>query len=203
MTSSISQKTKNLQIEDVKYCFETQINWKRIFSKIRDAYSDDGFRSNGDNMLRSKILEIIVSCFSELKYVDEDGVDFVINIHGQLVNIEAKFQKGYFGKKRKYGTLKMKNYRSDTGEKAFQRMKSEKKFDYVMIIDPKAYRVALIGRDVVQKYYVSSGDGINAIIPHDELTYVDLPVALFPNPSSSDKISKLVFNTIENWALSI
>jgi hypothetical protein len=170
-----------------------------IFGAIKDAYCDTGFKSNSDNFIRAKVLELSVVSFSNLIYVDEDGVDFSLNVNGQEVLIEGKFLKGFFKKNGTCSEVKMKNYRGDVSESTFQRFKNENKFDYVMVIDRNCYKVALASRETAQKYYVSKGDGVMAQIPYNELTILDLDISNFTFPSSSDRLSTVIHEAIINW----
>jgi hypothetical protein len=184
---------------EFKNICETQFDWNLIFGAVKDAYSDKGFKSNSDNFLRAKVFELAIACFSQVEYIDEDGVDFLLKVLEELVRIEAKFLKGFFKKDGTCKDVKMKNYRGDVTEVAFNRYKTEDKFDYVMIIDRDAYRVAIASRETAQKYYVSKGDGVMVQFPIEELTILDLDIANFTFPSSPDRLSDLLRETIINW----
>lgn len=184
---------------EFKNICETQFDWNLIFGAVKDAYSDKGFKSNSDNFLRAKVFELAIACFSQVEYIDEDGVDFLLKVLEELVRIEAKFLKGFFKKDGTCKDVKMKNYRGDVTEVAFNRYKTEDKFDYVMIIDRDAYRVAIASRETAQKYYVSKGDGVMVQFPIEELTILDLDIANFTFPSSPDKLSDLLRETMINW----
>jgi hypothetical protein len=184
---------------EFKNICETEFDWNLIFGAVRDAYSDKGFKSNSDNFLRAKVFELAIACFSQVEYIDEDGVDFLLKVLEELVRIEAKFLKGFFKKDGTCKDVKMKNYRGDVTEVAFNRYKTEDKFDYVMIIDRDAYRVAIASRETAQKYYVSKGDGVMVQFPTDELTILDLDIANFTFPSSPDRLSDLLRETMINW----
>lgn len=188
-----------ITIQEFKKICETQFNWNMIFGAVKDAYSDKGFKSNSDNFIRAKVLELAIVSFSELVYVDEDGVDFSLNIDGQEVLIEGKFLKGFFKRNGTCKDVKMKNYRGDVSEAAFNRFKSENKFDYVMIVDRDCYKVALASRETAQKYYVSKGDGVMAQIPYQELTVLDLDISSFTFPSSNVKLSDVIHEAIISW----
>jgi hypothetical protein len=184
---------------EFKNICETQFDWNLIFGAVKDAYSDKGFKSNSDNFLRAKVFELAIACFSQVEYIDEDGVDFLLKVLEELVRIEAKFLKGFFKKDGTCKDVKMKNYRGDVTEVAFNRYKTEDKFDYVMIIDRDAYRVAIASRETAQKYYVSKGDGVMVQFPIEELTILDLDIANFTFPSSPDRLSDLLRETMINW----
>ena len=184
---------------EFKNICETEFDWNLIFGAVKDAYSDKGFKSNSDNFLRAKVFELAIACFSQVEYIDEDGVDFLLKVLGELVRIEAKFLKGFFKKDGTCKDVKMKNYRGDVSEVAFNRFKTEDKFDYVMIIDRDAYRVAIASRETAQKYYVSKGDGVMVQFPIDELTVLDLDIANFTFPASPDRLSDLLRETMINW----
>jgi len=184
---------------EFKNICETEFDWNLIFGAVRDAYSDKGFKSNSDNFLRAKVFELAIACFSQVEYIDEDGVDFLLKVLGELVRIEAKFLKGFFKKDGTCKDVKMKNYRGDVTEVAFNRYKTEDKFDYVMIIDRDAYRVAIASRETAQKYYVSKGDGVMVQFPTDELTILDLDIQNFTFPTSPDRLSDLLRETMINW----
>ena len=184
---------------EFKNICETEFDWNLIFGAVRDAYSDKGFKSNSDNFLRAKVFELAIACFSQVEYIDEDGVDFLLKVLGELVRIEAKFLKGFFKRDGTCKDVKMKNYRGDVTEVAFNRYKTEDKFDYVMIIDRDAYRVAIASRETAQKYYVSKGDGVMVQFPIDELTVLDLDIANFTFPTSPDRLSDLLRETMINW----
>lgn len=181
-----------------KIC-ETEFDWNLIFGAVRDAYSDKGFKSNSDNFLRAKVFELAIACFSQTEYVDEDGVDFLLKVLEEIVRIEAKFLKGFFKKDGTCKDVKMKNYRGDVTEVAFNRYKTEDKFDYVMIIDRDSYKVAIASRETAQKYYVSKGDGVMVQFPIEELTILDLDIANFTFPESPDRLSDLLRETMINW----
>ena len=154
-----------ITIERFKKICESEFNWDLIFGAVKDAYSDKGFRSNSDNFLRAKVFELAIECFSKVEYVDEDGVDFILELKGETIRIEVKFLKGFFKKDGTCKDVKMKNYRGDVTEIAFNRYKTEDKFDYVMIIDRDSYRVAIASRETAPKYYVSKGDGVMVQFP--------------------------------------
>jgi len=181
-----------------KIC-ETEFDWNFIFGAVKDAYSDKGFKSNSDNFLRAKVFELAIACFSQTEYVDEDGVDFLLKVLEEIVRIEAKFLKGFFKKDGTCKDVKMKNYRGDVTEVAFNRYKTEDKFDYVMIIDRDSYKVAIASRETAQKYYVSKGDGVMVQFPIKELTILDLDIANFTFPESPDRLSDLLRETMINW----
>ena len=184
---------------EFKQICETEFDWNLIFGAVKDAYSDKGFKSNSDNFLRAKVFELAIACFSQLEYVDEDGLDFLLKVLEEIIRIEAKFLKGFFKKDGTCKDVKMKNYRGDVTEVAFNRYKTEDKFDYVMIIDRDAYRVAIASRETAQKYYVSKGDGVMVQFPIDELTILDLDIANFTFPTSPDRLSDLLRETMINW----
>jgi hypothetical protein len=184
---------------EFKNICETEFDWNLIFGAVKDAYSDKGFKSNSDNFLRAKVFELAIACFSQVEYIDEDGVDFLLKVLEELVRIEAKFLKGFFKKDGTCKDVKMKNYRGDVSEVAFNRFKTEDKFDYVMIIDRDAYRVAIASRETAQKYYVSKGDGVMVQFPINELTVLDLDIANFTFPASPDRLSDLLRETMINW----
>jgi hypothetical protein len=188
-----------ITIQELKEICQTDFNWNNIFGAIKDAYSDSGFKSNSDNFIRAKVLELSIVSFSELTYLDEDGVDFSLDVNGQPVLIECKFLKGFFKKDGTCKDVKMKNYRGDVSESAFQRFKTENKFDYVMIIDRDCYKVALASRDTAQKYYVSKGDGVVSQLPYNELTILDLDLDNFTFPSSDVTLSSVIHEAIINW----
>ena len=184
---------------EFKNICETEFDWNLIFGAVKDAYYDKGFKSNSDNFLRAKVFELAIACFSHAEYIDEDGVDFLLKVLGELVRIEAKFLKGFFKRDGTCKDVKMKNYRGDVTEVAFNRYKTEDKFDYVMIIDRDAYRVAIASRETAQKYYVSKGDGVMVQFPIDELTILDLDIQNFTFPTSPDRLSDLLRETMINW----
>jgi len=184
---------------EFKNICETEFDWNLIFGAVRDAYFDKGFKSNSDNFLRAKVFELAITCFSQVEYVDEDGVDFLLKVLEDCLRIEAKFLKGFFKKDGTCKDVKMKNYRGDVSEVAFNRFKTEDKFDYVMIIDRDAYRVAIASRETAQKYYVSKGDGVMVQFPINELTVLDLDIANFTFPASPDRLSDLLRETMINW----
>jgi hypothetical protein len=188
-----------ISIQELKTICENDFDWNKIFGAVNDAYCDKGFRSNADNFIRAKILELSVVSFSELIHIDEDGVDFLLMVDGKKVLIECKFLKGFFKSNGTCKEVKMKNYRGKVDEEAFNRFKTENKFHYVMIIDRDCYKVALASKETAQKYYVSKGDGVMSQIPYDELTILDLDVDSFTFPSSNVKLSELIHETMINW----
>jgi hypothetical protein len=189
----------NTTLQDFKLICENEFDWNMIFGAVKQAYSDKGFKSNSDNFLRAKVFELAISCFSQVEYVDEDGVDFILKVLQDTIRIEAKFLKGFFKKNGTCKDVKMKNYRGDVTEVAFNRYKTEDKFDYVMIIDRDAYKVAIAPREVAQKYYVSKGDGVMVSFPVDELTILNLDCNSFTFPESPDMLSDLIRETMINW----
>jgi hypothetical protein len=188
-----------ITIQELKTICENEFDWNMIFGAVNDAYSDDGFKSNADNFIRAKVLELSVVCFSELIHIDQDGVDFLLMVDGEEVLIECKFLKGFFKKDGTCKEVKMKNYRGDVSEEAFNRVKAENKFHYVMIVDRNCYKVALASKDTAQKYYVSKGDGVMSQMPYNELTILDLDVDNFTFPCSDVKLSELIYQTIITW----
>lgn len=188
-----------ISIQELKTVCEKEFDWNMIFGAVKDAYSDVGFKSNSDNFIRAKVLELAVVSFSELKYLDEDGVDFSLTVNSEEVLIECKFFKGFFKSNGTCKEVKMKNYRGKVDEDAFNRFKTENKFHYVMIIDRDCYKVALASRETAQKYYVSKGDGVMSQMPYNELTILDLDVSSFTFPSSDVKLSDVIKESIINW----
>jgi hypothetical protein len=184
---------------EFKNICEKQFDWNMIFGAVKDAYSDKGFKSNSDNFLRAKVFELAIACFSQVEYIDEDGVDFLLQVLEECIRIEAKFLKGFFKKDGTCKEVKMKNYRGDVTEVAFNRYQTENKFDYVMIIDRDSYKVAIASRETAQKYYVSKGDGVMVQFPTNELTILDLDIANFTFPASPDRLSDLLRETMINW----
>ena len=73
--------------EQFKQICETEFDWNMIFGAVKDAYSDKGFKSNSDNFLRAKVFELAITCFSQVEYVDEDGVDFILKVNGETIQI--------------------------------------------------------------------------------------------------------------------
>ena len=199
MTSISIQDSKTITIDDIKYCLETQFNWNKIFGAIKDLYLDEGFQSNSDNMLRSKLFEWTIEHLSDCVYVDQQGVDFVLKLYDIIVKLEAKFQKNYFGVTKKVGNIKMKNYRGSTDNDTYERMRNENKFDYLMIIDTAQYRIGLADRETAQKYYYHYGDGIWTKIPHSELTMIDICPSSFTLPSSDDKFFDTIKPSYIKW----
>lgn len=185
--------------EQFKKICETEFDWNMIFGAVKDAYSDKGFKSNSDNFLRAKVFELAIACFSQVEYIDEDGVDFLLKVLEECIRIEAKFLKGFFKKDGTCKEVKMKNYRGDVTEVAFNRYKTEDKFDYVMIIDRDSYKVAIASRETAQKYYVSKGDGVMVQFPINELSVLDLDISNFTFPTSPDRLSDLLRETMINW----
>lgn len=188
-----------ITIQELKTVCEEDFDWNMIFGAVKDAYEDKGFKSNADNFIRAKVLELAVVSFSDLIHVDEDGIDFHLMVNDNLVRIEGKFLKGFFNKNGTCRDVKMKNYRGDVTEVAFNKFRTEDKFDYVMIVDRNCYKVALASRETAQKYYVSKGDGVVSQMPYKELTILDLDVNSFTFPSSDVKLSELIHETIINW----
>lgn len=196
-----------ISIQELKKVCETEFDWDMIFGAVKDAYSDEGFKSKSDNFIRSRIQELSVVTCSKLIHIDEDGVDFSLMVGDKEVLIEGKFQKDFFKlvrnrKTKKFHTgnkVKMKNYRGKINEHTFNRFKEENKFDYVMIVDANQLKVALASKETAQKYYVHDGDGVFSHLPYDELTYLDLDVNNFTFPSSNTKLSDEINETIINW----
>lgn len=184
---------------EFKNICETQFDWNLIFGTVKDAYSDTGLKSNSDNFLRAKVFELAIECFSQVEYVDQNGVDFLLNVNGEVIRIEAKFLKGFFKKDGTCKDVKMKNYRGDVSEVAFNRFKTEDKFDYVMIVDRDAYKVAIASRETTQSHYVSKGDGVMAQFPLHDLTILDLDVETFTFPASPDRLSDVLREAMINW----
>jgi hypothetical protein len=188
-----------ITIQELKTVCEKDFDWNMIFGAVKDAYEDKGFKSNADNFIRAKVLELSVVSFSELVHIDEDGVDFLLIVNGEVVLIECKFLKGFFKKDGTCKEVKMKNYRGKVDEEAFNRFRTENKFHYVMIVDRDCYKVALASKDTAQKYYVSKGDGVMSRIPYNELSVLDLDINSFTFPSSDVKLSELIHDTMINW----
>jgi hypothetical protein len=188
-----------ITITEFKKICETEFDWNMIFGVVKDAYSDKGFKSNSDNFLRAKVFELAIACFSQAEYIDEDGVDFLLKVNEETVRIEAKFLKGFFKKDGTCKDVKMKNYRGDVTEVAFNRYQTENKFDYVMIIDRNSYKVAIASRETAQKYYVNKGDGVMVQFSIDELTILDLDITNFTFPASPDRLSDVLLKAMNDW----
>jgi hypothetical protein len=185
--------------EEFKQICETQIDWNRVFGAFNDVSSDPGLKSNADNFFRSKAFELAICCFSPFKYVDEDGVDFHMDYNGETIRIEQKALKGFFYGNGKCKQVKMKNYRGDVSETAFNRFKTEDKFDFVMIIDYLNYKVAIASRETAQECYVSKGDGVMSTFTPNVLTVLNIDPNTFTFPSSDVKLSETMNQTIVEW----
>jgi len=188
-----------LSHSDFRSILETSFDWNMIFGVVRDAYSDPGFTSNSDNFLRAKVLELAIECFSDVRYIDENGCDFVLEKNGEITRIEAKFLKKFFKKNGTCKSVKIKNYRGDVSNVAFSKYSKEDKYDYLMIVDTVNYAVAIIDRNTAQKYYVSSGDGINGEFPKEKLTILNLNPQNFTLPVNTDLLSTVIKRSMIDW----
>ena len=188
-----------ITIEYLKTVCEIQWDWNNILGAIKEVYADKGFKSRADNFLRSRIVELCLPAFSSIIHIDEDGIDFELIVEGIKVFIEGKFGQGYLLKRGGTSKIKMKNYYGKINDETFEKFKSETKLDYLMIVDTKYYKVALTTREIAQKYYFTSGDGVKTVIPENELVYLDLDISNFTFPSSGVKISQVLNEVITDW----
>ena len=84
---------------------ETQVNWNKVFGVVDSVYSDDGFKSNADNFIRSISIEKAIEKFSDVERVDKNGYDF---LYDKSVKVEMKVGKNLFYKNNPFTTKKFK-----------------------------------------------------------------------------------------------
>lgn len=136
---------------------ETSVDWNKVFGVVDSLYSDDGFVTNSDNFTRSAGVEEAVAKFSNLVRVDQKGYDF---LYGEE-KIEMKMGKNLFQKRNPYATkqFKVKNFYGE--KKTLEDFKTQKTFDYMMVIDLTARRVVVVEDSIARPLYEEYGDGVH------------------------------------------
>jgi len=135
---------------------ETGVDWNKVFGVVDSLYSDDGFTTNADNFTRATAVEKAIAKFSNLDRVDQKGYDFM---YGEE-KIELKMQKNLFQKRNPFATAKFKVKNFYGEKKTLEDFKSQKTFDYMMVLDLNARRVIIIEDENARPLYEQYGDGV-------------------------------------------
>tara|TARA_Y100000310_G_scaffold170648_1_gene170814 strand:+ start:953 stop:1459 length:507 start_codon:yes stop_codon:yes gene_type:complete len=139
-----------------------ECNWLRFFSKI-------GGIKNGDSptlrMLKSDVVSVVLDKCSNMKYVNDNGNDFVLE---DGTRIELKTKKSVFLKKiQKTSNITIMNTRGGA--------ERGKTFDFLLLIQTeKPYRVAYIDWESLQEHITYIEDACVAkSIPYNKLSFID------------------------------
>jgi hypothetical protein len=169
---------------------ETGVDWNKVFGVVDSLYSDDGFTTNADNFTRATAVEKALAKFSNLDRVDQKGYDFM---YGED-KIELKMQKNLFQKRNPFATkqFKVKNFYGE--KKTLEDFKNQKTFDYMLVLDLTARRVAVIEDEIARPLYEQYGDGVH--IRLDIGNYYECEVGevtpVMPPTKLSDAIKKCI-----------
>jgi hypothetical protein len=140
---------------------ETGPDYDSIFGVIDNVYADKGFKSNGDNFLRCRIVEEAVAKFSDFTRVDKTGHDFIWTPPKtrEIIRLEFKMAKQLFYKREPYKTkkFKVKSFLSD--KKTIQDFQKESTFDYLMVWELFSRRIILVEDERARELYLPGSDG--------------------------------------------
>ena len=136
---------------------EKGVDWNKVFGVADSLYADKGFVTNADNFTRAAGVEKAVAQFSNLVRVDQKGYDF---LYGEE-KIEMKMGKNLFQKRNPHATglFKVKNFYGE--KKTLEDFKTQKTFDYMMVIDLTARRVVVVEDNIARPLYEQYGDGVH------------------------------------------
>ena len=151
---------------------EQNVNWDKVFGVVDSLYSDDGFTSNADNFARATMVEKALDKFSNLQRVDQNGYDFLFDDK----KVELKMGKNLFYKRKDPKAtkkFKVKSFLSET--KTVEDFKQVSTFDYLLVIDLTARRVAVVDDKRARTLYEQGGDGILISLNEGDYYECNLP----------------------------
>jgi hypothetical protein len=182
---------------------ETEVNWDKFFSIVDSLYGDKGFSTNADNFTRVIALEKALDACSELERVDQKGYDFLYG--GRKVELkvaEQLFYKGGYSKTLGRNTsihetkdFKVKSFLSEN--RTVENFREETTFDWLMVIDLGARRVALVTDEKARNLYRSGSDG--AIMRLKLGDYYECEIPPVNSYGREISLSQELNKTIENF----
>jgi len=172
---------------------ETSVDWNKVFGVVDSLYSDDGFTSNADNFTRATAVERALDKFSGLVRVDQDGYDFT---YGED-KIELKMGQNLFQKRNPFATKKFKVKSFLSEKKTIEDYRTQKTFDYMLVLDLTARRVVVVGDEYARSLYEEGADG--AMIKLDIGNYYECEIRTVEPVMPPTKLSSAIEKCIEDY----
>jgi len=173
---------------------ETQVNWNKVFGVVDSVYSDDGFKSNADNFIRSISIEKAIEKFSDVERVDKNGYDF---LYDKSVKVEMKVGKNLFYKNNPFTTKKFKVKSFLSATKTVEDFQQVSTFDYLLVIDLTARRVVVVEDEVARPLYESGADG--AMIQLTKGTFYECEIGEVNPIAPKYKLSELIESAYQTF----
>ena len=168
--------------EEMAILLRDGVDWDAFYRMAESLISDEGFKSNADNFARAvmyeKALEMYSSHSFEVIHIDEDGCDTIVIVRDAAghpiyrpIRMELKTISEclFYVQKCKNGLpgdfkknkIKMKNFRGDTSDQTVDRYKSQKDFDFLLILQTNS-RSGVVAKNSkkLRSNYVPDGDGV-------------------------------------------
>lgn len=172
---------------------ERSVGWNKVFGVVDSLYSDDGFTSNADNFTRATAVERALDKFSGLVRVDKDGYDFM---YGED-KIELKMGKNLFHKTNPFATKKFKVKSFLSEKKTIEDYRTQKTFDYMLVLDLTARRVVVVEDEYARSLYEEGADG--AMIKLDIGNYFECEIGTVEPVVPPTKLSDAIEKSIEDY----
>jgi hypothetical protein len=172
---------------------ETSVDWNKVFGVVDSLYGDDGFTSNADNFTRATAVERALDRFSGLVRVDQDGYDFM---YGED-KIELKMGQNLFQKRNPFATKKFKVKSFLSEKKTIEDYRTQKTFDYMIVLDLTARRVVVVEDEYARSLYEEGADG--AMIKLDIGNYYECKIGTVESVMPPTKLSDAIEKCIENY----
>jgi hypothetical protein len=171
---------------------ESGLNWNKVFGVVDSVYSDDGFKSNADNFIRSISIERAIEKFSDVVRVDQNGYDFIYNEVGveNPTKVEMKMGKNLFYARDPFTTKKFKVKSFLSATKTVEDFQKVSTFDYLMVIDLTARRVVVVEDEIARPLYESGSDG--AMIQLTKGTFYECDIGEVNPITPKHKLSELI-----------
>ena len=172
---------------------ETSVDWNKVFGVVDSLYSDDGFTSNADNFTRATAVERALDKFSDLVRVDQDGYDFTFGKE----KVELKMGKNLFQAKNPFATKKFKVKSFLSEKKTIEDYRTQKTFDYMLVLDLTARRVVVVEDEYARSLYEEGADG--AMIKLDVGNYYECEIGAVESVMPPTKLSAAIEKCIEDY----
>lgn len=172
---------------------EKSVDWNKVFGVVDSLYSDDGFTSNADNFTRATAVERALDKFSDLVRVDQDGYDFM---YGED-KIELKMGKNLFQKNNPFATKKFKVKSFLSEKKTIEDYRTQKTFDYMLVLDLTARRVVVVEDEYARSLYEEGADG--AMIKLNIGNYFECEIGSVEPVVPPTKLSAAIEKSIEDY----
>jgi len=173
---------------------ETKVNWNKVFGVVESVYTDEGFKSNADNFIRSMAVERAFSKFSNVERVDQNGYDFLFE---SKEKIEMKMGKNLFYVNDPHTTKKFKVKSFLSEKKTVKDFKKQSTFDYLMVVDLTAKRVVIVEDEIARSLYTKGADG--AMIQLTLGTYYQCDIGEVNNIVPHYKLSELINDAYDKF----